>query len=133
MIVSFAWTTPALLAGIKSATYRHWTDGYLRKWQAAYDRGQRRHQAYNTAPFRGGHQVGWITLTERPARKRLRDFTDAEVWAEGLWWAGERERVRNLAQMLEWMGEMGMDADLVVTLLRFTFEPLPDEQGALAL
>ena len=64
--ISFAWTTPALLAGRKTVTRREWNDDYARSFRegdlvAAYDRQPR---------FKG-KQIGVIRLTEKPC------FTDA--------------------------------------------------------
>lgn len=129
MIVSFAWTTPALLRGEKTATSREWSDRYLEQWQNAYARGDRRHQAWDKSPRAGGKQVGWITLTKPPIRKRLRDFTDEEVYAEALYGGRDGPRITTITQMLVWMEAVGIDPDGVVTLLRFTFTPLDPTTG----
>lgn len=47
-IISFAWTTPALLAGAKTVTRREWDDEYARRWKPgdiaiAYNRSPRAH------------------------------------------------------------------------------------------
>ena len=48
MIISFAYTTPALLAGEKTVTRRDWVDSYARRFRPgmlvdAYDRSPRIH------------------------------------------------------------------------------------------
>lgn len=60
-IISFAWTTPALVVGEKRCTRRDWNDDYARRFKAgdvlaAYDRSQRV----------GGQPVGTIRLTRAP-------------------------------------------------------------------
>lgn len=47
-IISFGWTTPALLAGAKTCTRRNWNDRYARSFRpgevcTAYDRNPRVH------------------------------------------------------------------------------------------
>jgi len=83
-IVSFAWTTPALLAGAKTVTRREWTLGYANRFRkgdlvAAYDR----------SPRYKGKQVATLRLTDRPARERYCDVTDDDWEAEGFAWLEE--------------------------------------------
>ena len=126
MIISFAWTTPALLAGRKTATSRKWSAAYLRRMQKAYDLGDRRHQAWNKLPHAGGCQVGWLTLTKRPVEKRIMHYTSEEVRAEGL-------NLRTPREFQEWMREAGHSGDEMFTLVRFVFEPLEPGQESLDL
>lgn len=47
-IISFAWTTPALVAGQKTVTRREWDDDYAKRWKPgeialAYNRSPRAH------------------------------------------------------------------------------------------
>ena len=117
MIVSFGWTSEALEAGVKTATSRQWKASYRQMWQRAYDRGDRRHKAYDKSPRAGGSHIGWITLVQRPRLKHLRDFTEEEVRAEGV-------GLTTVEEWTEWMEAAGVPPSTRVTLLRFIFEPL---------
>lgn len=91
MIISFAWTTEALLAGRKTCTRRMWNDKYFALWQFAFDRGHLIHDAYDRSPRSGGHKIGEIRLTCRPYRERLADMPDSDVIAEGGLWKDKAE------------------------------------------
>ena len=72
-IISFAWTTPALLAGRKTCTRRDWMADYAQRFTvgelvAAYDR----------SPRAGGKQVAVIRLTADPI---LSNELPAKDWA----------------------------------------------------
>ena len=58
MIVSFAFTTPALLAGRKTRTRRDWAPVTVKKYHVGDVC-----QAYDKGPRNGGHRVGYITIT----------------------------------------------------------------------
>ncbi len=80
-IISFAWTTDALLAGAKTMTRRNWSDSFARSFKAgevvaAYDRSPRIH----------GKQVATIRLTAAPYRQRTSRMKDDDFQAEGLGW-----------------------------------------------
>lgn len=84
-IISFGWTTPALLAGEKSETRREWNRVYLRQIQRAYERGQRIHDAWNTSPRNNRHdpkpgKIARIELTAEPRIETI-DTADAGTWA----------------------------------------------------
>lgn len=57
-IISFAWTTPALLAGRKTVTRREWKDRHA----VTFRKGDLI-AAYNRLPRVGGHQVATLRLT----------------------------------------------------------------------
>jgi hypothetical protein len=77
-IISFAWTTPALLAFVKTCTRRDWDEDYAKRFHkgdllAAYDHSPRIH----------GHQIGVIELVDDPHRQRS-DLIPLSDWvAEG--------------------------------------------------
>jgi hypothetical protein len=76
--ISFAWTTPALLAGQKAVTRRDWNDRYAASFRAgemvaAYDR-QARH---------GGKQVATIRLLRAPYKESTADAPASDYEAEG--------------------------------------------------
>ncbi len=77
-IISFAWTTPALIAGRKTVTRRDWDDAYAARWHegdlaAVFDR----------SPRYGGHQVATIRLTEAPYKDSTATAPDSDWEAEG--------------------------------------------------
>lgn len=78
-IISFAWTTPALLAGQKTVTRREWQPKYAGRFHegdliAAWNRQPR---------FRGGQHVATIRLTQDPYIERINDIPDADWLGEG--------------------------------------------------
>jgi hypothetical protein len=89
MIISFGWTTPALLAGEKTETRREWNRVYLLQMQAAWRKGQRVHDAWNTTPRNIRHEprpgkIARIELTAMPQIETI-DLVDEGTWArEGL-------------------------------------------------
>lgn len=79
LIISFAWTTPALLADRKTRTRRDWDDNYAKKFKkgilvAAYDR----------SPRVGGKQIGVIELTEIPYKEATCKAPPEDWEREGL-------------------------------------------------
>ena len=81
MIISFAWTTPALLAGAKTVTRRDWKPEHAAKFHAgmlveAYDRSPRAH----------GRKVATIRLTSAPRREWSSHLSEADYEAEGFVW-----------------------------------------------
>ena len=80
-IISFSWTTPALLAGAKTVTRREWSDDYAKSFHkgdfvAAYDRG----------PRSGGKQIATIRLTQDPYQEHVASAPYQDYEAEGLAW-----------------------------------------------
>lgn len=83
MIIAFAWTTPALLAGVKTMTRRAWTPGHaarFRVWDTV--------DAYDRSPRAGGRPVATIRLTENPWRQRTGAMTARDREREGIDWLG---------------------------------------------
>ncbi len=77
-IISFAWTTPALLAGRKTVTRRDWSAGYA----ALFARGDHV-QAYNRNPRWGGRQVAIIRLAQDPYLESTRRVAPSDYVDEG--------------------------------------------------
>ena len=78
-IISFAWTTAALLAGRKTCTRRAWSEDYAKRFKqgdlvAAYDRN----------PRFGGKQVATIRLTRDPYLENTADMPLGDYVHEGL-------------------------------------------------
>jgi len=76
--ISFAWTTPALLAGRKTVTRREWDDRY-----AAQFRAGDLVAAYDRQPRYGGKAVAHIRLTETPYRESTALLPDEDWVGEG--------------------------------------------------
>ena len=63
-IISFSWTTPALLALQKTVTRRKWDDKYAKTFR----RGDYV-QAYDKSPRFGGKKIATIQLTSDPYKE----------------------------------------------------------------
>lgn len=84
MILSFAWTTDALLSGKKTCTRRQWSDRTAIAWLNAYRQGRLMHQAWTNAPFvQNARKVADIRLTQLPYQERLTDTPESDLEAEG--------------------------------------------------
>ena len=77
-IISFAWTTPALLAGRKTVTRREWSNDYARRFRAGDLVA-----AYNRNPRHGGRQIATIRLTREPYRESTRSAPEEDYEGEG--------------------------------------------------
>ncbi|KKL07637.1 hypothetical protein LCGC14_2584010 [marine sediment metagenome] len=78
MNVSFAWTTPALLAGRKSVTRRDWTTRFASQFHvsdlvSAYDKLTRNH----------GRHVATVPVLRAPYQEALGEVPDSDYEAEG--------------------------------------------------
>lgn len=88
LIISFAHTTKALLAGKKTVTRRFWDDRHAAKFRKGMAV-----QAWDRSPRAGGKCVAVIELTENPYRERLRNMPDGDLEAEGGLWESKEEFV----------------------------------------
>lgn len=137
-IISFAWTTPALLAGVKTVTRRDWNARYAQQFAAgevvlAYDRN----------PRYGGKPVARIALTERPYLESTRDAPPADFAAEGFEYLEARgAKVDKLSPRTLWRAWKLEPRDMwvvrfeVLELLEAAPAPPPQregQQGALEL
>lgn len=77
-IISFAWTSPALIAGRKTVTRRRWTDVFARGFRAGAQAG-----AWDKLPRNHGKKVAIIQLIHAPYRERYADMPDEDYEAEG--------------------------------------------------
>lgn len=77
-IISFAWTTPALLAGRKTVTRREWSEDYAQRFHAGDEIA-----AYNRNPRHGGRQVATILLTADPYRESTKQAPEEDYEGEG--------------------------------------------------
>lgn len=83
MIISYAYTTEALLAGRKTCTRRDWKDDYARRFRE----GQV-HQAWDRSPRVRGKQVGNVLLTITPYKSD--EYPEEDYEAEGLKYMEEK-------------------------------------------
>lgn len=79
MIISFAWTTNAVLADRKKRTRRFWSDEYAKRFVCGSS-----HKGYNRLPRVHGHHIGTVTITEAPYRQLTSLMTEEDYELEGL-------------------------------------------------
>jgi hypothetical protein len=87
-LISFAWTTPSLVAGRKTMTWRDWNERYALSFCAG-----ERVQAWDRLPRNHGRQVALIELTDVPKRMMSSWLTDDDYEAEGLAYLAEHPEV----------------------------------------
>ena len=85
-IISFAWTTPAVLAGRKTRTRRLWDDDYAKR----FHKGDII-QAWDHSPrTRKGKKVAEIILTAEPRKEPINLMTDDDFEKEGFAFLAEQ-------------------------------------------
>ena len=88
--ISFAWTTPALLAGCKTVTRRQWTEGHAKR----FHKGDLV-TAYDKNPRFGGKPVATIRLTADPYQEST-DLIPLDDWhSEGFEYLSEQNVLVN--------------------------------------
>ena len=96
MIISFAWTTPALLAGAKTMTRRDWDADYARRFRAGM-----LVDAYDRSPRARGRKIAMIRLTRDPYFERVRGSLTPEVCRrEGFDWLREHGQAATVERIL---------------------------------
>jgi len=93
MLISFAWTTEALVEGRKTCTRRQWSERYFQQWVKAWREGRVVHDAWDRLPRAHGKKVGQIRLTCEPYRQKLLDMPVEDLEAEGGYWKSKDEFV----------------------------------------
>jgi len=85
-IISFAWTSQALLEGKKTVTRRDWKD----RFTFLMEEGDRL-QAWDKLPrCKGAKKIGELRLTRKPYKQWLHEVTDEdEIKEGGLWGSGK--------------------------------------------
>lgn len=79
MILSFAETTPALLAGAKTVTRREWADSHARKFTVGMPV-----QAWDKTPrVKGAKRVGTVKITQSPFQQWSCQAPESDWDAEG--------------------------------------------------
>lgn len=118
MILSFAWTTDALLLGKKTCTRRAWSDRTANSWVNAYKGDRLIHSAWNKMPLcRGAKKIADILLTQLPYQERLRDMPQSDLSAEGGLWSSKEEFINLFG-----------NPELVVWVVRFELAMPPKGQ-----
>lgn len=84
MIISFAWTSAALLAGRKTVTRREWTEDYASRFKAGM-----LIDAYNWQPRFKGKKIALIKLTHDPRLEANEDMPDEDYEGEGFAYLAE--------------------------------------------
>ncbi len=80
-IISYSWTTQALLERVKNCTRRSWDD----KYAASFNKGDVV-EAWDRSPRYGGIKLGTIKLTAKPYQQNTSDMTMLDFKREGLAW-----------------------------------------------
>lgn len=85
VIISFAWTTPALLAGAKTVTRREWKYEHARKFTVGM-----LVDAWDRSPRTGkGRKVATIRITRAPRIQNTLNVRLDDYLAEGFQWLAE--------------------------------------------
>jgi hypothetical protein len=101
MIISFAWTTPALLAGAKTMTRREWLASHGSRFHAgdlvdAWDRSPRAH----------GKKIATIRITRAPYQAWSTDLSEEDYDREGFNWLNAHGEWVQVAQIVSaWQAE----------------------------
>lgn len=85
MIISFAHTTGALLAGVKTVTRREWAERTVIAANKAWGEG-RLFDAYDKSTRVGGKKVAEIRLTQAVLFQDIGRAPDSDYEAEGFEW-----------------------------------------------
>lgn len=86
MIISFGWTTPALLAGVKTVTRRDWNDKHAQQW---IDRIGTIADAWNASPRVVSKQPHPIAKIRIESVLLTAQYPDEDFELEGLRWLDE--------------------------------------------
>ena len=80
-IITFAWTTPALVAGAKTTIRQPWSETIASRFHGGSEVA-----AYDRVGNSGGRQVACIRLTEAPVHQPFSDIPDEDYEREGWAW-----------------------------------------------
>ena len=99
MIISFAWTTPALLAGAKTMTRREWMASHGARFHAgdlvdAWDHSPRAHSK----------KVATIRITRTPYQAWSTDLTEEDYDREGFNWLKAHGLWQEVGEVVEAWG-----------------------------
>ncbi|MCC3575569.1 MAG: hypothetical protein JGK30_28275, partial [Microcoleus sp. PH2017_40_RAT_O_B] len=82
MGISFALTINELTSGKKTQTRRAWQDDYAKNFIRYFDKNIAI-PALNKGRHRGGHELGFIRLTQRPYQQYLSEMSPIDLQEEG--------------------------------------------------
>lgn len=116
--ISFAQTTPLLLAGKKTVTRREWKDATISTFIKYFQTGTLV-PAYDKSPRNGGKVVGFIELTRKPFKQPLFEMSDEDLRMEGF----EGLAVEKFAN------EYFVDITKEVWVIQFKFIPFSSQQN----
>ena len=107
MIVSFAWTTPALLAGAKTMTRREWSPAHAAKFHVgdlvdAWNQTPRVNSARRGIAI--ARKVATIRITRAPHVAWSTDLTEEDYDREGFNWLKAHGEWVQVAQVVEGWG-----------------------------
>ena len=77
-IISFAYTTPALLANRKTCTRRYWSEPFARRFKQ-----NEVVQGWDKLPRNHGKHVAWVRITVDPYFEPMGRMPDSDYVAEG--------------------------------------------------
>jgi hypothetical protein len=80
--ISFDRTLKLLLAGKQTSTRRTWSDRFVKQYIKCYEQNLAI-PAFDKDKRRGGVQIGWLRLTEKPYTEMLIDLPPSDLKAEG--------------------------------------------------
>lgn len=90
MWISFAWTTKAFLAGLKTVTRRFWNPEYAEQFWKSCCENNGLSIACDKNPRWGGKQIGRIKVIKKPYLQKLKFVTDEDEIKEGHLWGDAR-------------------------------------------
>ena len=128
-IISFAHTTPALVAGEKTVTRRNWKPRHA----ASFAKGEIV-QAWDKSPRFGGHKVAEIRLTQAPYLELTRDMPAEDYAGEGFEYLAARGTlIDNIAPLTLWRLWKMDPRMMYVVRFELVTERAPEPQQALDL
>ena len=97
MIISFAWTTQAIIQGKKTETRRFWNYDYMERFWKSCQANDMRFIGYNKSPRFGGCPIALCRIKQKPYLQDLKFVTDADEKAEGGLWGSADEYRKAMA------------------------------------
>lgn len=122
MGISFALTINELTSGKKTQTRRAWQDDYAKNFIRYFDENIAI-PALNEGRHRGGHELGFIKLTQRPYQQYLSEMSSIDLQEEGGMVASTQEFIDTYFE----------GQDKLVWVLHFEFLSAPSSNNAAAL
>jgi hypothetical protein len=97
-IISFAWTSPAVLVGQKTVTRRDWDPNYARRFRKGDEV-----LAYNRSQRAGGKPIARLRLTADPSWERDWDMPDSDYEGEGFAYLAQHPELLPKSNRHAWM------------------------------